>query len=152
MNKQLIRKILEESRQIPDEQLDFSCWYLRKGDKISKCPIGNHILLHEELINILKVKTNGIKPINGEYQTSFDVSVSELAKYLDISYEEADYIFCISRSREKFETLVEKFLDGNIVIRVCCADNCGMTYEARPGDKASVCDPCKDCLLEMCGL
>ena len=174
MNKQVIMQIIRESEEIPDSQFRCGCGYTRRskcshsGGWISYGPLGHHILKHPEIKELLdaiiKSEEYPYSPTISEMlksdQKSFTVSQewltldsSKLEKYLGLGYEHVQCLFYSSRfTRKEFIDTVTAFVNGELDIRICRANECEVVYTTSPDDEACVCDNCKEDMLYMCGM
>jgi hypothetical protein len=152
MNKEIILQIVEESKEIPDSSLNFNTWYCEEDGVITMCPIGKHVLNHQELIKKLDVSSEAMFH-KGHHKKCWHISPVRLAQYLNISDTAIDLLFNNPNlTRDQFVELVNKFITGEIEIRECQQEHCGYVYVTFPNDPACVCDNCKEDLLDMCGI
>lgn len=173
MNVERIMQIVRELVEIPDQQLMFGSLYRKtsgnrweeKGESFS--PLGYHIHKHPELKQLLDVnlKTDEYKriPTVSEMLKSkgpftirtgwWVVDSKKLKEYLGLGDEHIDCIFYNSRfTRHQFVDTVTAFAKGELDIRECHRDECGIVFTTDTDDKACVCPECKEDLMAMCGL
>ncbi len=152
MNTAIIRQIVEESKAIPDGMLTFKQWYSEENGVVTMCPVGRHILNHPVLVQTLNVRYDTVR-FDHRHRKRWSLCNIRLAKYLDISEDESDFLFSNEGlTRSEFVDKVTSFVRGQLSVKTCCVNECSRMYTTAPDDKACVCDDCKNNMLEMCGL
>lgn len=152
MNREVLQQIVNECKAMPNESLRFNTWYCDEDGVVTMCPVGWHISNHPELKEVLNVRLDTMSHKGGT-KKCWRVSVFDLAKYLDISYESTEVLFVTDwQTRKEFVETIESFVNGEIDIRKCQHSECNDTYITSPDNKACVCEYCEEILLEMCGL
>lgn len=161
MNTDIIMQIVEESKTIPDNKWGFpghTYQYRKTAEREEISPIWRHVLNHPELVKQLRI-TTGLISLPPHHKnkrfTTGEVDEDRLMEYLDLTRLELRYLFShyeYSKHRQCFINTVVAFVNGEIEIRTCGMDECGVAYSTTPDDKACVCPECKEDLMAMCGL
>lgn len=154
MNRKIILQIIEEAKEIPEDEFNMAWWHGTVDGKTQVDLIGNYINNHPELRDVLQIQ-NRYDPLPktvGSMTKHLEVDIQSLATYLNLNYEETDVLF-IGHSNQTKQEVVNKilaFINGEFVIREC--HECNHSYETDKEDRAIVCPDCKEDLLERCGL
>ena len=152
MNADIIRQILEESKEIPDEVLRFHVWESSENGVTVMCPVGRHLLNHPEIYEQVGAESR-TTTYDGIKKSCRKISTWKLSKYLDIELHEAYFLFNDpDLIREIFEDNIEKFLSGAMIIRECGGEDCDDVFATYPNDRCVVCRDCKEYMLGMCGI